>query len=62
MICSYILDTGVFTFLVLTPLFCELFSTNPVQTVERTFQLTRADKDLTLKQEYDVQVCHFHDE
>ncbi|KAM6597956.1 hypothetical protein CsatA_008480 [Cannabis sativa] len=29
---------------------------NPVQSVERTFQLTRADKDLTLKQEYDVQV------
>ncbi|KAM7522316.1 hypothetical protein LguiA_012218 [Lonicera macranthoides] len=29
--------------------------TNPVQNVERTFQLTRADKDLLAKQEYDVQ-------
>ncbi|KAJ0083277.1 hypothetical protein Patl1_30742 [Pistacia atlantica] len=29
--------------------------TNPVQSVEKTFQLTRADKDLVSKQEYDVQ-------
>ncbi|KAM1695408.1 hypothetical protein ACFXTI_029487 [Malus domestica] len=29
---------------------------NPVQNVEKTFQLTRADKDLLSKQEYDVQV------
>ncbi|KAK2643304.1 hypothetical protein Ddye_025067 [Dipteronia dyeriana] len=29
--------------------------TNPVQSVEKTFQLTRADKDLLSKQEYDVQ-------
>lgn len=31
-------------------------STNPMQSVDRTFQLTRADKDLISKQEYDVQV------
>ncbi|KAJ0020113.1 hypothetical protein Pint_32210 [Pistacia integerrima] len=30
-------------------------STNPVQSVEKTFQLTRADKDLLSKQEYDIQ-------
>ncbi|XP_038894174.1 E3 SUMO-protein ligase SIZ1 isoform X1 [Benincasa hispida] len=29
--------------------------TNPMQSVDRTFQLTRADKDLLSKQEYDVQ-------
>ncbi|KAI3411371.1 PHD domain-containing protein, partial [Psidium guajava] len=29
--------------------------TNPVQSVERTFQVTRADRDLLSKQEYDVQ-------
>ncbi|CAN6556920.1 unnamed protein product [Malus baccata var. baccata] len=29
---------------------------NPVQSVDKTFQLTRADKDLMSKQEYDVQV------
>ncbi|KAL5764116.1 hypothetical protein ACOSP7_016465 [Xanthoceras sorbifolium] len=29
--------------------------TNPVQSVEKTFQLTRADKDLLSKQEYDLQ-------
>ncbi|XAR60257.1 hypothetical protein NMG60_11033542 [Bertholletia excelsa] len=29
--------------------------TNPVQSVEKTFQLTRANKDLLSKQEYDVQ-------
>ncbi|KAF3455036.1 hypothetical protein FNV43_RR05484 [Rhamnella rubrinervis] len=29
--------------------------TNPVQSVEKTFQLTRADKDLLSKHEYDVQ-------
>ncbi|XP_010043715.2 E3 SUMO-protein ligase SIZ1 [Eucalyptus grandis] len=29
--------------------------TNPVQSVERTFQLTRADRDLLLKQEFDLQ-------
>ncbi|XP_042482031.1 E3 SUMO-protein ligase SIZ1-like isoform X3 [Macadamia integrifolia] len=29
--------------------------TNPVQNVERTFQLTRADRDLLLKPEYDAQ-------
>ncbi|XP_030962493.1 E3 SUMO-protein ligase SIZ1 isoform X2 [Quercus lobata] len=29
--------------------------TNPVQGMEKTFQLTRADKDLLSKQEYDVQ-------
>ncbi|KAK7404685.1 hypothetical protein VNO78_05641 [Psophocarpus tetragonolobus] len=28
---------------------------NPVQSVERTFQLTRADKDLVSKQEFDVE-------
>ncbi|CAA2997053.1 E3 SUMO- ligase SIZ1 isoform X1 [Olea europaea subsp. europaea] len=28
---------------------------NPVQSIEKTFQLTRADKDLSSKQEYDVQ-------
>ena len=27
-----------------------------MQSVERTFQITRADKDLLAKQEYDVQV------
>ncbi|KAG4385812.1 hypothetical protein AAZX31_12G160400 [Glycine max] len=30
--------------------------TNPVQSVERTFQLTRANKELVSKSEYDVQV------
>ena len=30
--------------------------TNPMQSLDRTFQLTRADKDLLSKQEYDVQV------
>ncbi|XP_028757039.1 E3 SUMO-protein ligase SIZ1-like [Neltuma alba] len=30
--------------------------TNPVQSVERSFQLTRADKDLVSKPEFDVQV------
>ncbi|XWS52701.1 hypothetical protein CRYUN_Cryun11dG0093300 [Craigia yunnanensis] len=29
--------------------------TNPMQSVEKTFQITRADKDLLTKQEYDVQ-------
>ncbi|XP_010520346.1 PREDICTED: E3 SUMO-protein ligase SIZ1-like [Tarenaya hassleriana] len=29
--------------------------TNPMQSLERTFQITRADKDLVAKQEYDVQ-------
>ncbi|KAG7950078.1 hypothetical protein I3843_13G094000 [Carya illinoinensis] len=29
--------------------------TNPVQSLEKTFQLTRAEKDLLAKQEYDVQ-------
>eukprot|EP00268_Persea_americana_P066271 TRINITY_DN8983_c0_g1_i2.p1 TRINITY_DN8983_c0_g1~~TRINITY_DN8983_c0_g1_i2.p1 ORF type:complete len:879 (-),score=190.81 TRINITY_DN8983_c0_g1_i2:706-3342(-) len=29
--------------------------TNPVQNVEKTFQLTRADRDLLQKQEYDLQ-------
>ncbi|XP_075635931.1 E3 SUMO-protein ligase SIZ1 isoform X1 [Castanea sativa] len=29
--------------------------TNPVQSMEKSFQLTRADKDLLSKQEYDVQ-------
>ncbi|XVE59785.1 hypothetical protein DITRI_Ditri05aG0075100 [Diplodiscus trichospermus] len=29
--------------------------TNPMQSVEKTFQITRADKDLVTKQEYDVQ-------
>lgn len=29
--------------------------TNPVQSLEKTFQLTRADKDLLTKQEFDVQ-------
>ncbi|KAM7278965.1 hypothetical protein ACFE04_006099 [Oxalis oulophora] len=30
-------------------------SVNPMQSIEKTFQLTRADKDLLSKQEYDVQ-------
>ncbi|XP_009601717.1 E3 SUMO-protein ligase SIZ1-like isoform X2 [Nicotiana tomentosiformis] len=30
--------------------------TSPIQRIEKTFQLTRADRDLLLKQEYDVQV------
>ncbi|CAH2065357.1 unnamed protein product, partial [Thlaspi arvense] len=29
--------------------------TNPIQSVDRTFQITRTDKDLLVKQEYDVQ-------
>ncbi|XP_022756087.1 E3 SUMO-protein ligase SIZ1-like isoform X2 [Durio zibethinus] len=29
--------------------------TNPMQSVEKTFQITRADRDLLTKQEYDVQ-------
>uniref|UniRef100_A0A2N9HTN6 Uncharacterized protein n=1 Tax=Fagus sylvatica TaxID=28930 RepID=A0A2N9HTN6_FAGSY len=32
-----------------------MLCTNPVQSVEKTFQLTRADKDLLSKPEYDVQ-------
>lgn len=28
-----------------------------MQSVERTFQLTRADKDLVSKPEFDVEVC-----
>jgi hypothetical protein len=32
-----------------------------VQCVERTFQLTRADRDMVSKQEFDVEVClDFH--
>lgn len=31
-------------------------SSNPGLSIEKTFQLTRADKDLLLKQEFDVQV------
>ena len=34
----------------------QICSTNPMQSVDRTFQLTRADKDLLSKPEYDVQV------
>lgn len=33
-----------------------IFSTNPVQSIEKTFQITRADRDLLAKQEYDLQV------
>ncbi|KAG2673812.1 hypothetical protein I3843_Q033200 [Carya illinoinensis] len=35
--------------------------TNPVQSLEKTFQLTRADKDLLAKQEYDVQWPQYAD-
>lgn len=31
-------------------------STNPARILEKTFPITRADKDLLSKQEYDVQV------
>lgn len=31
-------------------------SSNPALSIEKTFQLTRADKDLLLKQEFDLQV------
>ena len=31
-------------------------SSNPSLSIEKTFKLTRADKDLLLKQEHDVQV------
>lgn len=34
----------------------KIFSTNPMQRIEKTFQLTRADMELLAKQEYDVQV------
>lgn len=40
-------------------LLCNLSSSNPVQSVDKTFQLTRADKDLLSKQEYDIQVDLF---
>ncbi|XP_019448715.1 PREDICTED: E3 SUMO-protein ligase SIZ1-like isoform X1 [Lupinus angustifolius] len=39
----------------LTPTSIPTDGTNPVQSVDRTFQLTRADKDLVSKQEFDVQ-------
>ncbi|CAL0334048.1 unnamed protein product [Lupinus luteus] len=39
----------------LNPTSISIDGTNPVQSVERTFQLTRADKDLLSKQEFDVQ-------
>ena len=43
-----------------TFLFTKISSTNPVQSIiEKTFQLTRTDKDLLAKQEYDVQVGRF---
>jgi hypothetical protein len=32
------------------------FRNNPVQGVEKTFQLTRATKDLLLKQDFEIQV------
>ena len=31
-----------------------------MQSVEKTFQLTRVDKELLVKPEYDVQVCHIN--
>ncbi|KAA3473001.1 E3 SUMO-protein ligase SIZ1-like isoform X2 [Gossypium australe] len=31
------------------------FNTNPIQSVEKMFQITKADKELLSKQEYDVQ-------
>lgn len=34
------------------------FSSNPSQSIERTFQLLRSDRDLLSKQEYDIQVGH----
>ncbi|KAL0887263.1 hypothetical protein Bca101_011246 [Brassica carinata] len=39
----------------LTPSTISTDGVNTVQTVERTFQITRSDKDLLAKQEYDVQ-------
>ncbi|XP_018446888.2 E3 SUMO-protein ligase SIZ1 isoform X2 [Raphanus sativus] len=39
----------------LTPSTVSIDGVNTVQTVERTFQITRSDKDLFAKQEYDVQ-------
>lgn len=33
------------------------FSRNPTQNVEKTFQLSRANRDLLKDNEYDVQVC-----
>lgn len=49
-ICNSILADVALTFTL-------YLSTNPVQSIEKTFQLTRADKDLLTKPEYDVQVC-----
>jgi len=40
----------------LTIFLFELFRTSPVQSVERTFQLTKANKELVSKPEYDIQV------
>ena len=40
----------------LTVFLFEFFRNNPVQSVERTFQLTRADMDLVSKPEFDVEV------
>lgn len=37
-------------------LICGLSSSNPSQSIEKTFQLTRQDRELLSKQEYDVQV------
>ncbi|KAL8496728.1 hypothetical protein ACS0TY_020412 [Phlomoides rotata] len=34
---------------------CGLSSSNPSQSIEKTFQLTRSDRDLLSKQEYDLQ-------
>ena len=48
-----------FAVFMFTFLFTKNSSTNPVQSIEKTFQLTRAEKDLLAKQEYDVQVGRF---
>ena len=34
-----------------------VFSANPTQSVEKTFPLSRADRDLLKDNQYDVQVC-----
>lgn len=44
----YLKDLTVFLF--------EWFRSNPVQSVEKTFLITRATKDLVLKPDFDIQV------
>lgn len=52
----YLCQSLLLTSLVFNVFYAGLSSPSPVQSVEKTFHLTRADKDLLTKQEYDIQV------